>query len=180
MFTDDIDEEYEEYLSELTSQGLERILKEPETLTNESLKIKRTIEKEVFENYKSFIQTNVCIHSLREHMDNIFSHLSSFSTSLPSLSSSCLLFVEKSKEIENERIRNKMTLGRHTQILELLEIPQLMETCVRNSYYEEALLLQQFSLQISRRYPHIPLIQNIVIISFLNFTNNYYLLFNYF
>jgi len=41
--------------------------------------------------------------------------------------------------------RNKQTLGHHTQLLELLEIPQLMDTCVRNGLYTEALELRSFA-----------------------------------
>jgi conserved oligomeric Golgi complex subunit 8 len=82
---------------------LEKILKEPEILKHESNRIKRTIENEVFENYKSFIQTNECIHQLREYIDSIGGEVETMTTKLPTLTSSCSDFVGKSKEIDQER-----------------------------------------------------------------------------
>jgi len=43
-------------------------------------------------------------------------------------------------------------LSKHPQILEVLEIPQLMDTCVRNNYYEEALQLYSYVQKLNRRY----------------------------
>ncbi|CAB3992761.1 conserved oligomeric Golgi complex subunit 8 [Paramuricea clavata] len=55
-----------------------------------------------------------------------------------------------------------MILGRHTQLLEVLEIPQLMDTCVRNGYYEEALELSTFVKRLEKRFASITVIKNII------------------
>lgn len=59
--------------------------------------------------------------------------------SLPKLSDGCKDFVSKAQKIGERRQLNTMCLEYHSELLEVLELPQLMETCVRNGFYEEAL-----------------------------------------
>lgn len=54
---------------------------------------------------------------------------------------------------------NNLTLNRHTEILEILEIPQLMDTCVRNNYYEEALELVAHVRRLEKKHATIPVVQ---------------------
>lgn len=65
----------------------------------------------------------------------------------------------KAEELGMSRRMNSLTLNRHTEILEVLEIPQLMDTCVRNAYYEEALELAAYVRRLERKHTSLPVIQ---------------------
>ena len=82
--------------------------------------------------------------------------------SLPGLSSACKDFSSKAHDISHRRTINRITLGNHALILELLEIPQLMDTCVRSGLYDEALELESFAQKLHRFHPESSIIQQIV------------------
>lgn len=50
-------------------------------------------------------------------------------------------------------------LGLQTAVTELLESPQLMDTCVRNGIYDEALDLQSFVSRLGLLHPELPVVQ---------------------
>lgn len=59
----------------------------------------------------------------------------------------------------DRRKLNSLALSRHTQLLEVLEIPQVMETCVRNGYYEEALDLNTHVRRMGKKHGDISIIK---------------------
>lgn len=67
--------------------------------------------------------------------------------------------MKEAEEIGASRRMNSLTLNRHTEILEILEIPQLMDTCVRNAYYEEALELAVYVKRLEKKHSSLPVIQ---------------------
>lgn len=52
---------------------------------------------------------------------------------------------------EKHRMR-RQTLTQHSSLLELLELPSLMDTCVRSSLYEDALSIAGFANSLERRH----------------------------
>lgn len=59
-------------------------------------------------------------------------------------------FHDKVSTISHDRQMNNLTKSRYTELLELLEVPQLVDTTVRNGYYEEALELIEFIRKLER------------------------------
>lgn len=81
---------------------------------------------------------------------------------IPQFVNKCQSFCDKSKDINIHRRLNSLTLKKNTEILEILETPQLMETCLRSSQYNEALELSQYARQLGTKHSDIPIIQSIV------------------
>ncbi|NP_001366190.1 conserved oligomeric Golgi complex subunit 8 isoform 3 [Homo sapiens] len=150
------------YLRELSGSGLERLRREPERLAEERAQLLQQTRDLAFANYKTFIRGAECTERIHRLFGDVEASLGRLLDRLPSFQQSCRNFVKEAEEISSNRRMNSLTLNRHTEILEILEIPQLMDTCVRNSYYEEALELAAYVRRLERKYSSIPVIQGIV------------------
>uniref|UniRef100_A0A8D1UJ62 Conserved oligomeric Golgi complex subunit 8 n=1 Tax=Sus scrofa TaxID=9823 RepID=A0A8D1UJ62_PIG len=150
------------YLRELSGSGLDRLRREPERLAEERAQLLQQTRDLAFANYKTFIRGAECTERIHRLFGDVEESLGRLLDRLPSFQQSCRNFVKEAEEISSNRQMNTLTLNRHTEILEILEIPQLMDTCVRNSYYEEALELAAYVRRLERKYSSIPVIQSIV------------------
>lgn len=150
------------YLRELSGSGLERLRREPERLAEERAQLLQQTRDLAFANYKTFIRGAECTERIHRLFGDVEESLGRLLDRLPGFQQTCRNFVKEAEEISSSRRMNTLTLNRHTEILEILEIPQLMDTCVRNSYYEEALELAAYVRRLERKYSSIPVIQGIV------------------
>ncbi|XP_067905327.1 conserved oligomeric Golgi complex subunit 8 [Heterodontus francisci] len=150
------------YLSELSSYGVDKLNREPERLAEERAQILQQTQELAFSNYKTFIKTAECTKEIYRDFGLVEKHVSSLLDKLPGLSEKCRQFIKETEETGASRRMNTLTLNRHTEILEILEIPQLMDTCVRNGYYEEALELTCYVKRLEKKYSSIPVVQGIV------------------
>ncbi|XP_042238001.1 conserved oligomeric Golgi complex subunit 8-like isoform X2 [Homarus americanus] len=90
------------------------------------------------------------------------SHLEGLSSCLPNLRGRVEGFLVTSRNLAQSRHLTSLTLTKHTQLLEILELPQLMDTCVRNGYYEEALEILAYVRRLEKKHTDIPIIAGIV------------------
>jgi hypothetical protein len=77
---------------------------------------------------------------------------------LPSLEGACSSFAEDAGAVQSKLDQHKQLQTNHSQLLELLEVPQLMDTCVRNSNYDEALDLEAFIAKMAFLHPELDVI----------------------
>ncbi|GMN36038.1 hypothetical protein TIFTF001_005721 [Ficus carica] len=149
------------YVSELLSFTLDRLHKEPELLRVDAERIRRQMQEVAVNNYRSFIAAADALLAIREEVTSIDKHLESMIAEIPKLTSGCTEFVELAEQILEKRKMNQTLLANHSTLLDLLEIPQLMDTCVRNGNYDEALDLEAFVGKLSTMHPKLPVIQTL-------------------
>ncbi|KAJ4922271.1 hypothetical protein JOQ06_021615 [Pogonophryne albipinna] len=162
IFKDRFSPDCNAYLSELSSLRLEQLVREPERLQEDRALILQQTRDLAFRNYQTFIRTANCTELIYRDFSRVEGSVNRLIGKLPGLGERCRGFMKEAEEIGSSRRMNSLTLNRHTEILEILEIPQLMDTCVRNGYYEEALELAAYVKRLERKHSTLPVIQGIV------------------
>lgn len=147
------------YVSELLSFTLDRLHKEPELLRVDAERIRRQMQEVAVGNYRAFIAAADALLEIREEVSSIDKHLESLIAEIPKLTSGCTEFLESAEQILEKRKMNQTLLSNSSTLLDLLEIPQLMDTCVRNGNYDEALDLEAYVVKLTTMHPKIPVIQ---------------------
>ncbi|XP_045118300.1 conserved oligomeric Golgi complex subunit 8-like [Portunus trituberculatus] len=168
LFEDEIPEGWNEnddfpnYIIQLASCGVEKLGKESAHLREERNAILDQTKDLAYTNYKTFIHTAECSKTIYNDFTSVESHLEGLSSCLPNLRKSVESFLATSKNLAQSRHLTSLTLTKHTQLLEILELPQLMDTCVRNGYYEEALEIVAYVRRLEKKHTDIPIIVGIV------------------
>ena len=85
-----------------------------------------------------------------------------YAQDIPDLASACESFSSQSSTVLEQFTQNKQLAGSQSSLLEVLEVPQLMDTCVRNGIYDEALDLQAFVSRMGLLHPDIPAVRMLI------------------
>ncbi|KAG0294275.1 conserved oligomeric Golgi complex component [Linnemannia gamsii] len=150
-----------DYLNRLTSLPARALHNEPEKLREEQVKVERDMSELAFRDYKAFILVKDCKQDVQSTFETLGQHLDHFQETIPEFVETLSGFSAKVAPILERQHVFSSILATHSQLLEVLEIPLLMETCVRNGYYNEALELASHVQRLVLRYPGIGIIQEI-------------------
>lgn len=137
---------------------VEQIRKENAGLTEDNKSVVEQTQDLAISNYKTFIQTSECSHRIYTEFKETDKQLEQLVDKLPSLSEKCEKFIKTSSEIAISRRLNSLTLRRNAQLLEILELPQLMDTCIYEGRYEEALELAAHVQRMGAKHSDIAVI----------------------
>lgn len=155
------DPDFLQYLTQLGAYSAEKLQLEPEYLAEERRCVLNSTQKLAFNNYKTFIETAECTREVFKDFVSVEEHVGRVLEKVPGLVAACKSFTQEAQEVNAKRKLNSLALSRHTNLLEVLEIPQVMETCVRNGYYEEALELSAHMRRVDKKHGGIPIVKAI-------------------
>lgn len=163
-----------DYLYKLGTFKVDQLRKEEYRLAEENKSVVEHTQDLAISNYKTFIQTSECSKHIFQEFKDTEQKLDRLIDKLPDLTQKCEQFINTSSDINTSRRLNSLTLKRNAQLLEILELPQLMETCIRDGKYEEALELAAYVQRLGVKHSSIPVIN--VRFENLNLYKIYYIL----
>lgn len=157
------------YLAKLGTYKVEQLKKEQARLTDEHRNIVEQTQELAILNYKKFIQAYKCTRSVLTEFQLAEGQVEDIYQNLPKTTTACGEFLDKTTEINEHRRLNSITLKRNAQLLEILEIPQLMENCILESRYEDALELASYVQKMGENYGNI----GVISVRFFDYKRNY-------
>ncbi|XP_063689612.1 conserved oligomeric Golgi complex subunit 8-like isoform X2 [Bolinopsis microptera] len=155
-------EGFEEYFTNvicnLTSDKFSR---EKEKWEDEERRLLTEQKNLAFKHYQSFVSTAECSSDIRQSFDGLEVNLDSVIETVPELQDTLYKCSKLAVETNKMRKEANISISKHPQLLEILELPQLIDTSIRNSYFEEGLELHSFVNNLAVKYNDIPIIQMI-------------------
>jgi hypothetical protein len=133
------------------SVGLEHLQSEPGRLRSEAERLNVELEALVLENYRVFVRNLSVSSQLRVEGERLGDVVRDMKRSLTGLEISCGDFKATVDPLLNSHKRNRKTLKYQMELIELLEVPQLVDACARNGFHEEALELACFVNSLEKR-----------------------------
>jgi hypothetical protein len=138
--------------AQIGNMGLASLVHEPIRLNNEAERCNEELEALVMQNYRVFVENLTCSVELRVEDQKLTKVSHDLEELLTQLSQKCSTFCDRVNMQVSMHKRNRKTLGHHMQLVELLEVPQLVDACTRNGFYDEALELANFVNGLERRH----------------------------
>ena len=131
------------FLAELPNSPLGTLLSTPQSLTAQSHTLTSSLTSLTHTSYSTFLSLHTTTNSLRSSLTSLSSSLETLiDESLPALEGAAKEFKERSgPEVLGERTKARVVLEQHDKLRDLLDVPVLIDTCVRNGMYSEALSL---------------------------------------
>ena len=149
------------YLSEIGGYSADRISGETDRVAGDLATLQQQTQDLAIDNYKTFITTSNCTAEIYAEFSQAETHLAGVLDKLGQFKADCAQFQLASQDISKHRRLTSLTLSKNTTLLEILELPQLMETVVRNQHYEEALQLHNYVSRLSKKQPDISILTDI-------------------
>lgn len=155
-------DEEDSYFSELLGYSVDRISKEPDLLRAEQDQLARRIQETSVANYRSFITASSCLKGLEQQLAEVSTSLQALDGDLPKLQAAAEAFRRDGAAANARRDAVKQLYANHAAVMELLEIPSLMDTCIRSGNFDEALDLRAYATKLAVVHGELPLVRRLL------------------
>ena len=129
----------------LSGRSLKELSALPGELAEQRRRVAEDTTRLVLENYATFLRLAVNVSKTRRTVNETKVLQSALQDDLKQLQAACTSFQEVSVQISERRATSRAMLQHYPQMLEILEIPQLVDACVKSRTYEKALELIHFA-----------------------------------
>lgn len=146
------------YLQKLRSYKKENLRKDSVNLKDDLNNIDLQTQEIAFSNYSAFIKTAESSRQVLKGWNETTKICQSLIETLPAFSQNCDTFVKTTLEIQSSSRLNSLTMKRHVDLLEILELPQLMESSIRDEKYEDALELASYVQKLGTKFENVPVV----------------------
>lgn len=102
-----------------------------------------------------------CSSEVQTAFSSFTSSLDSLLDAVPVLEAQCQTFAASTKATQQNRSKAALVLEHHDRLQDLLEVPQLLETCIRSGYYHEALELGAHARQMEEKYGNVAIVKDV-------------------
>lgn len=147
------------YLGNLCDYKVDQLKKEQNRLSSETGNIADQTQDLAVANYKSFLDGAEKFQTVFSEFENSEDQVNILISELPKLNNKCEQFLKLAVGINEYGRLNSLTLKKSAQLLEILEIPQVMERCILEERYEEALELSRYVQRIDKNHGKIPVVK---------------------
>ena len=149
------------YLDRVVSLPLDAIHAEPDAISAETSTVESELTNLCYRDFSTFTSVHKCSASVQSSLDGFAGSLARLLDSFPFLETECHAFVKRTHGLSLSRNQAMLVQAHQDKVSDLLEIPHLMETCVRNGHYQEALELAGHAKQLSARYVGTDLVDDV-------------------
>ncbi|OBZ68378.1 Conserved oligomeric Golgi complex subunit 8 [Grifola frondosa] len=154
-------EDVSAYIAHLTSLPLSELESEPTVLASSSAQLTNALTTLCYTSYPTFLSLHSTTATLTSSLSSLSSSLDSLMESLPALEMSTRKFAQETRDIQKDRRKASLVLEHHDKLYDVLSLPLLLDSCVRNHNYTDALLLSNHAASLARRFPSNPVIQSV-------------------
>ena len=158
----DASEEQDAYFSELLGYNIDRLGREPDLLRAEQEQLGRQIQETSVTNYRSFITASQCLVGLQQQLGEMASSLDRLDADLPKLQAAADTFRRDGAAITARREANRQLYVAHPALLDLLEVPALMDTCIRSANFDQALDLRAYANKLAVVHGELHVVRRLV------------------
>lgn len=146
------------YLHKLRGLKVDLLKREAVNLKDNLDNIDLKTQEIAFANYPAFIKTAESSRHVLKGWNEATKNVEGLIENLPKFSQKCDHFVGSTLEIQSAARLNSVTMKKHVDLLEILELPQLMELSIRGEKYEDALELAAYVQKMGTNFENVAIV----------------------